>query len=417
MAETRLHEGIVPSFRIEAGHNVSHTRGQRIRHRHAQCSLCTKTAARPVEPSIARMSRRSSTTRQRAVPGVDGLWHARARAQDRCGRGGQSSAVKAVHINGAVALGGAACSSRGGECESEDGAALGVANTLRMAMCLVERATAGSTGGTQLAAVMSRGRKLMLKTTSQGVQRTALFVSRGTQAASRASSCLAASERERQRGLRAGRSSSLCRVSCRGAVLTTSPRLECRAGRPRERRKTAVAPAELRALVSTQKMRARVKLTGTSPQKSRRRRWTNRRADAGRPAERGPSTNAVWEAERTLRALRQWKDVLDKSPARLTGSNGHLWTERGGKSQRSAALGASPRASWDAGAHGGAGVNMLRRRGTPVNAMLLQACITSTFVVLGGGFRTLLSFAVVAFWAFYFLTVRCFRSGLGRALR
>ncbi|KAI0045256.1 hypothetical protein FA95DRAFT_1607875 [Auriscalpium vulgare] len=37
--------------------------------------------------------------------------------------------------------------------------------------------------------------------------------------------------------------------------------------------------------------------------------------------------------------------------------------------------------------------------------MLLQACITSTFVVLGGGFRKLLSFAVVAFWAFYFLTV------------
>ncbi|KAI0068994.1 APC amino acid permease [Artomyces pyxidatus] len=44
-------------------------------------------------------------------------------------------------------------------------------------------------------------------------------------------------------------------------------------------------------------------------------------------------------------------------------------------------------------------------RHTPVNAMLLQAAITSAFVLGGGGFRSLLSFAVVAFWSFYFLTV------------
>ncbi|KAI0054111.1 L-methionine transporter [Auriscalpium vulgare] len=44
-------------------------------------------------------------------------------------------------------------------------------------------------------------------------------------------------------------------------------------------------------------------------------------------------------------------------------------------------------------------------RQTPLNAMLLQAGITSTFILLGGGFRSLINFAVVASWAFYFLTV------------
>jgi len=45
-------------------------------------------------------------------------------------------------------------------------------------------------------------------------------------------------------------------------------------------------------------------------------------------------------------------------------------------------------------------------RKTPLNAMLLQASITITFILLGGGFRSLINFAVVASWAFYFLTVR-----------
>ena len=45
-------------------------------------------------------------------------------------------------------------------------------------------------------------------------------------------------------------------------------------------------------------------------------------------------------------------------------------------------------------------------RKTPLNAMLLQACITITFILLGGGFRSLINFAVVASWAFFFLTVR-----------
>jgi len=44
-------------------------------------------------------------------------------------------------------------------------------------------------------------------------------------------------------------------------------------------------------------------------------------------------------------------------------------------------------------------------RKTPLNAMLLQACITITFILLGGGFRSLINFAVVASWAFYFLSV------------
>ncbi|GBE82155.1 hypothetical protein SCP_0405350 [Sparassis crispa] len=42
---------------------------------------------------------------------------------------------------------------------------------------------------------------------------------------------------------------------------------------------------------------------------------------------------------------------------------------------------------------------------TPLNAMCLQAALTITFIVFGGGFRTLINFAVVASWAFYFLTV------------
>lgn len=37
--------------------------------------------------------------------------------------------------------------------------------------------------------------------------------------------------------------------------------------------------------------------------------------------------------------------------------------------------------------------------------MLLQAALTSFFVLVGGGFRSLINFAVVASWAFYFLTV------------
>ncbi|KAH9981175.1 L-methionine transporter [Lactifluus volemus] len=44
-------------------------------------------------------------------------------------------------------------------------------------------------------------------------------------------------------------------------------------------------------------------------------------------------------------------------------------------------------------------------RHTPMNAMFLQAGITIAFILLGGGFRSLINFAVVASWAFYFLTV------------
>ncbi|EIN07323.1 L-methionine transporter [Punctularia strigosozonata HHB-11173 SS5] len=46
-----------------------------------------------------------------------------------------------------------------------------------------------------------------------------------------------------------------------------------------------------------------------------------------------------------------------------------------------------------------------RTRQTPLNAMLLQAAMTITFIAIGGGFRRLINFAVVASWAFYFLTV------------
>ncbi|KAF7322996.1 L-methionine transporter [Mycena chlorophos] len=44
-------------------------------------------------------------------------------------------------------------------------------------------------------------------------------------------------------------------------------------------------------------------------------------------------------------------------------------------------------------------------RKTPINATLLQAAITTAFILLGGGFRTLINFSVVASWGFYFLTV------------
>ncbi|TEB36352.1 L-methionine transporter [Coprinellus micaceus] len=44
-------------------------------------------------------------------------------------------------------------------------------------------------------------------------------------------------------------------------------------------------------------------------------------------------------------------------------------------------------------------------RKTPLNATLLQAGITLAFIVVGGGFRSLINFSVVASWAFYFLTV------------
>lgn len=37
--------------------------------------------------------------------------------------------------------------------------------------------------------------------------------------------------------------------------------------------------------------------------------------------------------------------------------------------------------------------------------MCLQASLTVAFILLGGGFRSLINFAVVASWAFYFLTV------------
>jgi amino acid transporter len=44
-------------------------------------------------------------------------------------------------------------------------------------------------------------------------------------------------------------------------------------------------------------------------------------------------------------------------------------------------------------------------RKTPLNATILQACITVTFILIGGGFRSLINFSVVASWGFYFLTV------------
>ncbi|KAL4077054.1 amino acid permease-domain-containing protein [Scleroderma yunnanense] len=46
-----------------------------------------------------------------------------------------------------------------------------------------------------------------------------------------------------------------------------------------------------------------------------------------------------------------------------------------------------------------------KSRKTPVNAIFLQAALSITFIIIGGGFRSLINFAVVASWAFYFLTV------------
>jgi amino acid transporter len=46
-----------------------------------------------------------------------------------------------------------------------------------------------------------------------------------------------------------------------------------------------------------------------------------------------------------------------------------------------------------------------KTRGTPLNATLLQSTITVAFILVGGGFRSLINFSVVASWAFYFLTV------------
>ncbi|KIY72130.1 amino acid transporter [Cylindrobasidium torrendii FP15055 ss-10] len=44
-------------------------------------------------------------------------------------------------------------------------------------------------------------------------------------------------------------------------------------------------------------------------------------------------------------------------------------------------------------------------RKTPLNATLLQTAITSAFILMGGGFRSLINFSVVASWGFYFLSV------------
>ncbi|KZT66268.1 hypothetical protein DAEQUDRAFT_715307 [Daedalea quercina L-15889] len=46
-----------------------------------------------------------------------------------------------------------------------------------------------------------------------------------------------------------------------------------------------------------------------------------------------------------------------------------------------------------------------QRLQTPLNAMCLQASLTIMFIVVGGGFRSLINFSVVAAWTFYFLTV------------
>lgn len=46
-----------------------------------------------------------------------------------------------------------------------------------------------------------------------------------------------------------------------------------------------------------------------------------------------------------------------------------------------------------------------KSRKTPVNAISLQAGLTIAFIVVGGGFRSLINFSVLASWAFYFLTV------------
>lgn len=46
-----------------------------------------------------------------------------------------------------------------------------------------------------------------------------------------------------------------------------------------------------------------------------------------------------------------------------------------------------------------------KTRKTPVNALCLQALLTMVFILVGGGFRTLVNFYSVASWGFYFLTV------------
>ena len=57
-------------------------------------------------------------------------------------------------------------------------------------------------------------------------------------------------------------------------------------------------------------------------------------------------------------------------------------------------------------------------RKTPLNAALLQAAITIIFIAIGGGFRSLINFSVVACWAFYFLTVNIiYRAYYDRAQR
>lgn len=48
---------------------------------------------------------------------------------------------------------------------------------------------------------------------------------------------------------------------------------------------------------------------------------------------------------------------------------------------------------------------MHQTRKTPVNAMLLHSGLTCLFIVIGGGFRSLVNFYSVASWGFYFLTV------------
>lgn len=46
-----------------------------------------------------------------------------------------------------------------------------------------------------------------------------------------------------------------------------------------------------------------------------------------------------------------------------------------------------------------------KSRRTPINAILLQTAMTIAFIVVGGGFRSLINFSVMASWSFYFLTV------------
>jgi len=46
-----------------------------------------------------------------------------------------------------------------------------------------------------------------------------------------------------------------------------------------------------------------------------------------------------------------------------------------------------------------------RSRKTPMNALLLQAVMTTLFIMFGGGFRSLINFSTVSAWGFYFLTV------------